>query len=62
MLAPKERRKGIENIVIGFQPGDYPKRILVDDQTALAVTRIFFKTGSRDVCVDWTEDDSTVEL
>jgi hypothetical protein len=56
VLAPPERRKGKEIIVIGFQPGEYARRILVDRETAISVAEAFFRSGQADGRVEWTED------
>ena len=61
VLAPPGNRNGRATIVIGFQPGDYAKRILVDIDTALKVARKFFQTGRREDSVEWTRDDTAVE-
>jgi hypothetical protein len=61
VLAPPDRRKGKKEIVIGFQPGGYANRILVDVDTAFKVARSFFQTGRADESVEWTQDDSPLE-
>src|SRR2546427_12260681 len=61
VLAPLGNRKGKVTIVIGFQPGEYPNRILVDLGTALKVAHSFFLTGQRDQSVECTQDDATIE-
>jgi hypothetical protein len=61
VLASPSSRKGKVTIVIGFQPGEYAKRILVDIDTALKVSRTFYATGERDESVDWTEDYASIE-
>jgi hypothetical protein len=61
VLASPSDRKGAVNIVIGFQPGEYSKRVLVDMHTALQVAHVFFETGCRDQNVSWTEDYASVE-
>jgi hypothetical protein len=61
VLAPSHDRKGKVNIVIGFQPGEYSNRVLVDIETALTIAHVFFETGCRDESVSWTEDYASVE-
>jgi hypothetical protein len=61
VMAPADSRKGIQRIVIGFQPGDYPCRILVPLSTAIQVARTFFLSADRDASFEWTNDDKSVD-
>jgi hypothetical protein len=61
LLAPPEKRKGAEEIIIGFQPGEYPRRIIVDLDACIKVAHHFFKTGLADNTMEWTSDSTTVE-
>ncbi len=58
LLASPSRREGTVNLVIGFQPADFPCRIVVDLNAALKVALTFFKTGRADDTEEWTGDDA----
>ena len=61
VLAPPEKRKGVATLVIGFQPSELPRRIMVDLDTALRVARAYFNSGGAADDVEWTTDSKTVE-
>ncbi|WP_409334040.1 Imm1 family immunity protein [Bradyrhizobium sp. cir1] len=61
LQAPPSRRKGAQNLVIGFQPGEYPCRIIVDLDVALKVARMYFDTGRVADNGDWTSDCNSIE-
>jgi hypothetical protein len=58
---PSSRRKGVASLVMGFQPADYPNRIVVDLDASLKAARIYFETGRILAGEDWTVDSKTVE-
>lgn len=62
LQAPQSQRKGVKNLVIGFQPAEYPCRIIVDLDAALKAARMYFDTGRVEENVDWTSDSSSVEV
>jgi hypothetical protein len=45
LKAAPTKRKGAINLVIGFQPAEYPCRIVVDLDAALKAARAYFDTG-----------------
>lgn len=61
LQAPQSRRKGVKNLVIGFQPAEYPCRIIVDLDAALKVARMYFDTGRVEENEDWTSDSNSIE-
>jgi hypothetical protein len=61
LLASPGERKGTAMLTIGFQPGEYPRRIVVKLSSALRVAQAFFNTGRLDDTVEWTLDAKTVE-
>jgi hypothetical protein len=61
LQSPHSQRTGTVNLVIGFQPADYPRRIVVDLNTALRVAREYFDIGRIEDSEDWTFDGRTVE-
>jgi hypothetical protein len=61
VLAPPQKRKGIVSVIVGFQLGDYPKRIIVDLDTCIQVARSYFLTGEANKNYDWASDGTTVE-
>ena len=62
LLAPPTERKGIASLVIGFQPAEYPRRIVVDLDASLKVAFTFFGTGRADESEEWTSDYKTIEV
>jgi hypothetical protein len=58
LLAPISRRAGTVSLVIGFQPSDYPCRIVVELNAALKVARAFFNTGRADESEEWSGNDA----
>ena len=61
LKAPHAKRKGVINLVIGFQPAEYPRRIVVDLNAVLKAARAYFDTGRIEDSEDWTSDHSIVE-
>jgi len=61
LQAPRSKRKGIQNLVIGFQPAEYPCRIIVDLDAALKAARVYFDTGRVEDNEDWTSDANSIE-
>jgi hypothetical protein len=62
LLAPASERRGVVSLVIGFQPGEYPRRIVVDLDASLKVALAFFNTSRADESEEWTTDGKTVEV
>ena len=62
VMAPVGSRAGTQNLVIGYQPGDYPRRILVSLATAIQVARTYFLKAERDECFEWTYDDQSIDI
>lgn len=60
LKAPDSKRKGVVKLVLGFQPAEYPRRIVVDLDAALKAARAYFDSGRIDG-EDWTSDAETVE-
>jgi hypothetical protein len=58
---PISMRKGIINLTIGFQPADYPRRIIVDLNASLKAARVYFETGHILADENWTVDIKNVE-
>jgi hypothetical protein len=56
VVADTQNIKGKVTMVIGFQPGEYASRILVNLETVLRVASTFFRTGDGDETVHWTRD------
>jgi hypothetical protein len=54
-------RKGTCELVIGFQPGEYPRRIIVDLPATLSAARRYFDQGHIEETDGWTVDGKTVE-
>ena len=54
-------RKGVASLVIGFQPAEYPRRIIVDLDTSVSAALMYFQTGRVAAAEDWTVDYKTVE-
>jgi hypothetical protein len=48
LLAPPSQREGIVSLVIGFQPADFPRKIVVDLNVSLKVALAFCETGRAD--------------
>jgi hypothetical protein len=61
LQAPPSRREGVINLVMGFQPADYPRRIAVDLDASLKAARTYFETGRILDGENWTVDCKTVE-
>jgi hypothetical protein len=59
LKAPHSKSKGRVSLVIGFQPAEYPRRIVVDLDAALKATRTYFGTGRIEDSEDWTSDNIT---
>jgi hypothetical protein len=57
-MANSENLRGSIQIVIGQQPGDYARKILVDKKTAQIASRTFFMEGRMDSQINWTSDDN----
>jgi hypothetical protein len=62
LQAPPFERKGVASMVLGFQPGEYPRRIIVNLDAAFEAAREYFKTGRIEDNDNWTSDGTTVEL
>jgi hypothetical protein len=45
LQAPGSGRKGVVSLVIGFQPAEYPRRIVVDLNASLKAARAYFESG-----------------
>jgi hypothetical protein len=53
--------QGEINLVLAFQPADYPRRIVVALDMALKAARAYFDTGRIRDSEDWTLDHRTVD-
>lgn len=58
---PPSERKGVIRLVIGFQPAEYPRRIVVDLDASLKAAYTYFQIGRIQAHDDWTVDSKTVE-
>lgn len=61
LQAPALDRKGTLELVMGFQPSEYPRRIIVDLRATLEAARRYFDQGRMGEDGDWTSDGKTVE-
>jgi hypothetical protein len=62
LVAPPDERKGTVRLIVGFQPGDYPRRIVVSLGPALQAANTFFNKGQADEeTAEWTSDSKTIE-
>jgi hypothetical protein len=61
LLTAPERRKGKVTLIVGFQPGEYARRIVVNIDEAIDAAHTFFETGRRGDHSSWTVDYKTVE-
>jgi hypothetical protein len=59
-LAPADRQSGSAVLVIGNQREEYPRRLIVDQMTALRAARGFYQRGLPDEYVNWTADSKSV--
>lgn len=58
---PPSKRQGVVSLVLGFQPAEYPRRIIVDLAASLKAAYVYFQSGHIQVGEDWTADSKTVE-
>lgn len=58
---PPSKRQGAVGLVVGFQPAEYPRRIIVDLAASLKAAYVYFQTGHIQAGEDWTVDSKTVE-
>jgi len=59
-LAPPDKQDGMVVLKIGDHREEYPRRIVVDRQTALQAARGFYQRGLADEYVNWTADAKSV--
>ena len=59
---PSSERKGIVQMVVGFQPGEFPRRTIVDLEASISAAHVFFHKGRIEAGADWTTDGRSVEL
>jgi hypothetical protein len=61
LQAPHSKRWGFTTMAIGFQPAEYPNRIIVDLCAALEAARLYFDIGCIGESEDWTPDGKSIE-
>lgn len=54
-------RKGVVSLAIGFQPAEYPRRIVVDLDASLKTAYMYFQAGRIQAGEEWTIDSKTVD-
>lgn len=59
-LAPPDQQSGTAVLHIGEQREEYPRRLIVDQMTALRAARGFFQRGLPDDYVNWTADSKSI--
>jgi hypothetical protein len=59
-LAPPDRQDGMVVLKFGDHREEYPRRIVVDRQTALQAAKGFYQRGLADEYVNWTADAKSV--
>ena len=59
-LAPPGKQGGMVVLKLGDHHEEYPRRIIVDRQTALQAAKGFYQRGLADEYVNWTADAKSV--
>ncbi|MBS0419061.1 MAG: hypothetical protein JSR66_15225 [Proteobacteria bacterium] len=59
-LAPLDKQDGMVVLQVGDRREEYPRRIIVDRQTALQAAKGFYQRGLADEYVNWTADAKSV--
>jgi len=59
-LAPPDKQDGMVVLKIGDHREEYPRRIIVERQTALQAAKGFYQRGLADEYVNWTADAKSV--
>ena len=59
-LAPPDKQDGMVVLRIGDHREEYPRRIIVERQTALQAAKGFYQRGLADEYVNWTADAKSV--